>query len=368
MANAVVFATLGPFGRTVGLSELEVGAVFGSSAILFLLTSSFWGRLSDRTGRAPVMAGGLAASALSLFLFAGSYASHWTASLLGLLVARMIYGAFAAGIQPAAIAFMADTTTDSRRIADLASIGAAVGFGSIAGPILASVLVGFGLSAPVLVAGVVAAGAAVASLIGGWEAPPKPKPAMVAAAPVGGLVPYLLVALAMFGAFGALQPTMAFYMLDRFQLETEAAVRQAGFASAAFAGGSFVLQAFVIRKLPLGAHGMLVAGLTICLIGVAGCLVASRAGLLIAGFGLFGIGYGLAHSGLTAAVSILGGARQQGQFAGRLQAAMSGAWIAGALAGTAAYAVSILAPLLLALVAMTFAQTFAVHLLRRFSP
>ena len=41
--------------------------------------------------------------------------------------------------------------------------------------------------------------------------------------------------------------------------------------------------------------------------------------------------------------------------AGRLQAAMSAAWIAGALGGTALYPLSILAPLLMAGAAMTLA-------------
>ena len=49
--NATVFATLGLFGRGIGLTELEVGAIFASSAMLFFLTSSHWGRLSDRIGR-----------------------------------------------------------------------------------------------------------------------------------------------------------------------------------------------------------------------------------------------------------------------------------------------------------------------------
>ena len=45
LGNATVFATLGLFGRGIGLSELEVGAIFASSALLFFLTSSHWGRL-----------------------------------------------------------------------------------------------------------------------------------------------------------------------------------------------------------------------------------------------------------------------------------------------------------------------------------
>lgn len=42
--NATVFSTLGLFRRAVGLSELEVGAIFASAPLLFFLTSSCWGR------------------------------------------------------------------------------------------------------------------------------------------------------------------------------------------------------------------------------------------------------------------------------------------------------------------------------------
>src|SRR6478735_999862 len=111
LGNATVFATLGLFGRGIGLSELEVGAIFASSGLLFFLTSSPWGRLSDRIGRRPVMVAGLVGTAVSLFLFAGLYWANWPGALVGLLGARVIYGVLASGVQPAAVAAMADVTT-----------------------------------------------------------------------------------------------------------------------------------------------------------------------------------------------------------------------------------------------------------------
>jgi len=122
VGNATVFATLGLFGRGVGLSEFEVGAIFASSGFLFFLTSSHWGRLSDRLGRTPMMAAGLAATAASLFLFAGLYVAGGT--FLALLLARTIYGVLAGGIQPAAIAWMAGHTPPGRRASGVALVGA----------------------------------------------------------------------------------------------------------------------------------------------------------------------------------------------------------------------------------------------------
>jgi MFS family permease len=345
VANATVFATVGLHGRSIGLSEFEVGAIFASSGVLFFLTSSRLGRLSDRVGRGPVMAAGLAATALSLLLFAGLYAAGGT--FLGLLLARAIYGLLAGGILPAATAGMADGAVE-RRAAAVALVGAAAGIASIAGPLFAASVSGFGLAVPVAAGGALAALAAAAALAGLRDAPRQPVWARTEAPPVEGLGPYLLVGFAMVVGFGALQPTTAFYVQDRFALETAAAVRQASLASAGFAAGSFGVQAFAVRLLPLRPQHLLSFGLAICLLGIAGSLAATAPAALVAGFSAMGMGYGLAQSGLTAAVSILGGEHRQGQVAGRLQATLSAAWIVGALVGTALYRGAIAAPLLVA--------------------
>lgn len=358
-ANATVFATLGLHGRSVGLSELEVGVIFASSGVLFFLTSSSWGRLSDRVGRGPVMAAGLAATALSLFLFAGLYATGGT--FLALLLARVVYGLLAGGIQPAATASMAAIAVE-RRAAAVALIGAAAGIASIAGPLFAASVAGFGLAVPVAAGSVLAALAAAATLAGVREAPRQAVWIRSEAPPVGGLGPYLLAGFAMVVGFGALQPTTAFYVQDRFTLDTVAAVRLTSLASAGFAAGAFGVQAFVVRLLPLTPQRLLSLGFAICLLGAVGSLAAATPEALIAGFAAMGTGYGLAQSGLTVAVSILGGEHRQGQVAGRLQAVLSAAWIVGALAGTALYPSAIAAPLLLAAGAMAIGLALTLRL------
>lgn len=356
VANTTVFATLGLYGRSAGLGEFEVGTIFASSGVLFVLTSSRWGRRSDLFGRGSVMAAGLAATALSLFLFAGLYVAG--GAFLLLLLARSIYGLLAGSIQPAATAWIADHTPPDRRASGVALVGASVGIASIAGPILVATVIGFGLAVPVAVGGVLAAVAAGLVLAGLRDAPPREGPA-VAAAPVKGLRPYLLVGFAMALGFGALQPTTAFYVQDRFGLMTADAIRQTSLASAGFAAGSFIVQAFVVRHLPVALRHLLLTGLAICLVGIGGSLVAPRPEVLIAAFGVMGAGYGLAQSGLVAGASILGGKCRQGQVAGRLQAAMAAAWIAGALGGTALYSMAVAAPLFMAAAAMALALGLA---------
>jgi DHA1 family tetracycline resistance protein-like MFS transporter len=352
VGNASVTATLGLYGRGVGLSEIEVGAIFASSALLFFLTSSYWGRLSDRAGRARIMAVGLGATAASLGLFAGLYGIGGT--FFALLLARVLYGLFAGSIQPAATAWMADHTPAGRRASGVALVGAAVGIASMAGPLLAASLVGFGLTVPVIVGAAVTATAAATTFLGLHETP-SASAAMTAGTAVEGLRPYLLVGFAMVLGFGGLQATMAFYAQDCFGLATAEAVRQASFASASFSATSFVVQAFLIRHLSWPPCRLLMIGLVICLLGIAVTLAASAAAGLIVGYAILGGGYGLAQSGLTAAVSVLAGRQRQGLVAGRLQAAMAAAWIVGPLAGTALYPLAIASPLLLAAVGLALA-------------
>jgi MFS family permease len=159
MGNSTVYATLGLFARSIGLDAVQVGVIFSSSAVLFFLLSSGWGRRSDRRGRWPVVALGLVGTALSLFLFAGLFGLNRgdaPPSLIfaALLVARAIYGILASGTQPAATAYMAGQTTAKERSAGTALIGASVGLGSMAGPASAALLVGFGFPIPVLAASV----------------------------------------------------------------------------------------------------------------------------------------------------------------------------------------------------------------------
>lgn len=364
MANATVFATVGLLGRGIGLSEFQVGTIFVSSAVLFLLTSSRWGALADRWGRRPIIVVGLAATAVSLFLFAGI--AHAASDLAGaisafiaLLGARTVYGLLAGGTQPGAIASMADVTTAKRRSAGVARVGAAIGLGSIAGPLSVAALIDLGVAAPLVAGGVVASLAALFVFAGGREtrgtAAVDTRPTGCASA---SLAPFLVLAFVMHFAFAALQPTNAFYIQDRLGIDTAQAMRLAGFVSAAFAACSFIVQVFVVLPIGLPPRRLLALGLALCLAGLVACLLAPTYGALLAGFGLLGIGFGFAQPGLLTGASLAAGDRQA-EVAGTLQAAMAADWIVGALAGAGIYSLSIVGPLALAALAILAALLVA---------
>lgn len=119
-----------------------LGASFSAMQFLF---GSFWGRLSDRVGRRPIMLGSIALTALGYFMFGISN------SLLVLFLARMLSGLGSANIGTAQ-AIIADSTDKENRAKGMGLIGAAFGLGFIFGPVLGGIFVKFGLAAPAFIA------------------------------------------------------------------------------------------------------------------------------------------------------------------------------------------------------------------------
>ena len=70
--QSLVFITVPPAARDLGLSELQIGLIFASSAIAWMLFSPIWGRLSDSIGRKKIVLIGLFGFALSLCLFSAT--------------------------------------------------------------------------------------------------------------------------------------------------------------------------------------------------------------------------------------------------------------------------------------------------------
>ena len=116
-------------------SPAEVGLLMATYSLAQFLFAPFWGRLSDRTGRRPVLL-------ITLF---GAVASYiWLGfadSLLVLFAARALGGAMAGNIS-AAFAYTADITTRANRAKGMGIIGAAFGLGFIIGPAIGGILAG----------------------------------------------------------------------------------------------------------------------------------------------------------------------------------------------------------------------------------
>ncbi|HVX88160.1 MAG TPA: MFS transporter, partial [Gemmatimonadales bacterium] len=128
----IVMPLLPSYGARYTDNEALIGLLVSATPAMQLLAAPFWGRLSDRIGRRPVMLMSLAGAAVSYLLFtlAGSYTA--------LLVSRVVAGSIDASVGVGQ-AFLADRTRPEERAKAMGLIGAAYGMGFIVGPAIAGI-------------------------------------------------------------------------------------------------------------------------------------------------------------------------------------------------------------------------------------
>lgn len=113
---------------------LHVGLLTGVYALGQLIFAPVWGRLSDRTGRRPLILLGIAGYAIAQVLF-GLATSLWL-----LYAARILGGILSSATLPVSAAYVADMTTDEERAKGMAWFGTAVSLGFVVGPALGGTL------------------------------------------------------------------------------------------------------------------------------------------------------------------------------------------------------------------------------------
>ena len=110
-----------------GASPFQVGLLMSVFSLMQFLFSPFWGKLSDKYGRRPILIYCLLGEGFSYLVLAQSK------SLEMLFVARILTGFFGASISTAS-AYVSDITTRENRTKGMAIIGAAFGLGFLFGP------------------------------------------------------------------------------------------------------------------------------------------------------------------------------------------------------------------------------------------
>jgi multidrug resistance protein len=141
-----IIIPLSPYlAREFGASAFEVGLLMAVYSGMQFLFSPFWGGISDRVGRRPVLLVSIAGTAIAHTLF--YFADH----LWLLFAARLLAGAFSANISTA-MAYIADITPAQDRSRNMGLIGAAFGLGFVLGPAIAGLLAHFGENFPALAA------------------------------------------------------------------------------------------------------------------------------------------------------------------------------------------------------------------------
>ena len=141
--------------ETMGAGGSELGLLIATSAFLEFVFGPFWGSVSDRIGRKPVLSIGMVGYALSSFLF-GISTQLWM-----LFASRALSGILSSATVTSALAYISDNTSEKERGGGMGKLGAAMALGLMLGPGVGGWLGSESLSLPFFIA----AGMAVASLL-----------------------------------------------------------------------------------------------------------------------------------------------------------------------------------------------------------
>jgi DHA1 family multidrug resistance protein-like MFS transporter len=112
------------------------------SAVSFIF-SPFWGGLSDRIGRKPVIIIGVTGFSISFLIFGLA-----SGNLELMYFSRLLGGAFSGAVTACCIAYIADITSEEERTKGMGLAGMSIGLGFIFGPAFGGLLSIFGISAP----------------------------------------------------------------------------------------------------------------------------------------------------------------------------------------------------------------------------
>lgn len=152
----------------VDASGQTLGLLMASFSAMQFMFAPWWGKLSDRIGRRPVLMVGLAGSTV----FYGLFAYATSARSLPMLFLTRIGAGIAGATIPTAQAYIADSTTLEKRSKGMALVGAAFGLGFTFGPLLGSLAAYLGKGDPGIWPGIVAASLSAAAFsLAAWRLP-----------------------------------------------------------------------------------------------------------------------------------------------------------------------------------------------------
>lgn len=147
LGMSLIFPVM-PFIRNeYHFSAFDMGVMSSLFALVQFIASPIVGRLSDRTGRKPMLVWGLVIFGLAEFVFAAT-SKLWLFDL-----SRAVDGLSAAMYVPTAMALAADITTKEQRAKVIGWLSAAFSGGLMLGPGLGGLLANFSYKLPFWVAG-----------------------------------------------------------------------------------------------------------------------------------------------------------------------------------------------------------------------
>lgn len=365
-----VFVPVVPiYARELDASEALVGDTGALFSLMMFIFTPFWGTLSDRHGRKPVIVIALAISAVSYVLFA-----HAT-TLAVLIISRMLTGVGSGNIT-AAQAYITDITPPENRAKAMGLIGAAFGLGFIFGPPLGSLVYA---NLGVVWVGYVAAIMCLVNLLAVWFFLPeslkdKVPDRKIAVKPVSGAIKALretrfrdlyIISFIYITAFSMMQMTVAMLWYDDYGLDKTAI----GNMFALVGLGSAIVQGTMIGWLQrtFGERNLLIHGSLMVAVGLAMIAVIPEAWFLplsVLSIALLSLGNGCLSPTLLSQLSRNAEQHEQGEVMGMNQSFGSLARIAGPALGGRLYEWGHGLPYITAGVIMLGALAYVLHYLR----
>jgi len=324
-------------------SPAEVGLVMATYSLTQFLAAPFWGRLSDRIGRKPVLVISLAGAALS-YVWLG-----FAETLTALFAARAV-GGFMAGNISTAFAYVADITTRENRAKGMGLIGAAFGLGFIIGPALGGLMAGSdpvnadfrspafaaaGLSALALILTMVilkeSLSVEVRQRLMSQPATTRRQQFLQAVSKPAITMLLLISFLATF-AFAGLEATFAMWSRRQFGWGPE----QNGYLFAGIGILSALIQGGLIGRLVkrFGERGLIIQGAGALSIGIFLIPFSHTLPVLVLAMAIATYGFSIINPALSSSISLQAGDHEQGGMMGVSRSATTLARVAGpAIAG-----------------------------------
>jgi MFS family permease len=344
MGNTGMISVLPAIGRSIGIPDPMVAAIFSLSALLWAFSSPWWARASDRHGRKPLMLIGLSGFmfsmiACALVVMAGLHKLAAPMVIFVLfLFARALFGLFGAASNPATQAYVAEHTPPEKRTQSMSSLAGAFGLGTVIGPFIAPlfVLPFVGLSGPMLGFAVLAG----AMLFVVWKFLPEskhmpvaPVKAQIAKDATGGdatkekpmwrdprVTPFLIYGFIVAVCQTAQGQTLGFLIIDKLQLSP---LQAQGFIAIAMMFGAMaglLAQWGIIRMFEMTPRQLLRWGVAVAALGNVIVAFQPTYGAVVAGYAISSLGFGLARPGFTAGSSLAVGMHEQARVAGAIAA------------------------------------------------
>lgn len=328
MGQSLVFSTLPPIARELGMAPMQISLMFGASALCWVFMSPKWGRKSDKWGRKPAILIGFAGFAVSMVslptvVYLGTISVLPVAWMWPLMVvSRAIFGVFGSANIPASQAWVAERSSREDRAKRIAAIGAAFGLGNMLGPGVGSLLAVFGMLTPFYVVTVCAILGAIA-IQSYLPEPSKPSEKDMTGAPAVKLkitdsrvFPFVILAIVGGIAHATQVQSAALYFQDMLHLSVKETQQYVGVGLMAGAGAAMFAQIVLVQRFNPSPRTMIYYGLTLATIGYVFFIFAATFPMLIISMVLTGMGLGLSRPGTNAAASLSVSHQEQGAIAG----------------------------------------------------